>query len=388
MLGRFAGHFAASPVSFEIVLPNKTVQRFGSTEPGFRVKINSRQGLRAIRSVDEGQIGDAYLAGDIDIEGDMLRPFELRGSMKDFHPLIVAWRFIQPLLFGQVHTNKRVISAHYDIDPELFLSFLDPATPCYTQGVYENPNETLSAATLRKFKYCFEKLELKAGDHLLEIGPGWGAWFEYASKRGVRCTGISNSQVSIDYLNRRAKQLGFDWELIKGDFLQYQADRKYDAIIIMGVIEHLPNYRDVLDKFMTLLKPGRRIFLDAIAGAKKYELSSFLVKYIYGGNHSFLVLHDLLDKMARTPLRVQEMFDDRFSYFLTCRQWATNFDHHREAVVEKFGEFNYRRFRLYLWGAAYEFLSRGVDCYRMIIAYPAKNAFSSYEQPTAKKQIL
>jgi hypothetical protein len=42
-----------------------------------------------------------------------------------------------------------------------------------------------------------------------------GAWFEYASKRGVRCTGISNSQVSIDYLNRRAKQLGFDWELIK-----------------------------------------------------------------------------------------------------------------------------------------------------------------------------
>jgi cyclopropane-fatty-acyl-phospholipid synthase len=388
MLGRFAGHFAASPVSFEIVLPNKTVQRFGSTEPGFRVKINSRQGLRAIRSVDEGQIGDAYLAGDIDIEGDMLRPFELRGSMKDFHPLIVAWRFIQPLLFGQVHTNKRVISAHYDIDPELFLSFLDPATPCYTQGVYENPNETLSAATLRKFKYCFEKLELKAGDHLLEIGPGWGAWFEYASKRGVRCTGISNSQVSIDYLNRRAKQLGFDWELIKGDFLQYQADRKYDAIIIMGVIEHLPNYRDVLDKFMTLLKPGRRIFLDAIAGTKKYELSSFLVKYIYGGNHSFLVLHDLLDKMARTPLRVQEMFDDRFSYFLTCRQWATNFDHHREAVVEKFGEFNYRRFRLYLWGAAYEFLSRGVDCYRMIIAYPAKNAFSSYEQPTAKKQIL
>ena len=372
MLGRFASHYAASPVSFEIVLPDKTIQRFGSAEPGFCVKINSRQGLRAIRSVDEGQIGDAYLAGDIDIEGDMLRPFELRGSMKDRHPLIIAWRFVQPLLFGQVHTNKRAISAHYDMDPEFFLSFLDPATPCYTQGVYENPNETLSAATLRKFKYCFEKLELKAGDHLLEIGPGWGAWLEYASKRGIRCTGISNSQVSIDHLSRRARQLGFDWELIKGDFLQYQADRKYDAIIIMGVIEHLPDYGDVLDKLMTLLKPGRRTFLDAIACTKKYQLSSFMVKHIYGGNHSFLVLHDLLDKMAGTPLRVQEMFEDRFSYFLTCRQWAINFDQHREAVIEKFGEFNYRRFRLYLWGAAYEFLSHGVDCYRMIIAYPAK----------------
>jgi len=380
MLGRFAGQFATSPVSFEIVLPDKQVQRFGPNDPGFRVAIKNRQGLRAIRSVDEGQIGDAYLAGDIDIDGDMLSPFELRGAMKDFHPLVAAWRFIQPLLFGQVHTNKRAISAHYDIDPEFFLSFLDPETPCYTQGVYENPNETLSAATLRKFEYCFEKLELKAGDRLLEIGPGWGAWFEYASKRGVHCTGISNSQVSIDYLSRRSKQLGFDWELIKGDFLQYQTDRKYNAIVIMGVIEHLPNYAAVLDKFMALLEPGRRIFLDGSACTKKYELSSFMVKYIYGGNHSFLVLHDLLDKMSRTPLRVQEMFDDRYSYFLTFRQWATNFDQHRELVIEKFGDFNYRRFRLYLWGAAYEFLSGSLDCYRMIIAYPKRNSPSHVTQ--------
>ena len=74
--------------------------------------------------------------------------------------------------------------------------------------------------------------------------------------------------------------------------------------------------------------------------------------------------------MSRTPLRVQEMFDDRVSYFLTFQQWARNFDQNRDAVVKQFGEFNYRRFRLYLWGAAYEFLSRSLDCYRMIIAYP------------------
>src|SRR5262245_55432767 len=373
-LGRFAGRFARTSVPFEVTLADGSVQRFGNGASSFRVTLKNDRAMRAIMSVDEGRIGDAYLAGDIDIEGDMLRPFELRQSMKDFHLMVAAWRFIQPLLFGQVHTNRLAISAHYDIDPTFFLSFLDPETPCYTQGVYDDPNEALSAATLRKFKYCFEKLELKAGDRLLEIGPGWGAWFEYASRRGVHCTGISNSQVSIDYLSRRSKQLGFDWELIKGDFLQYQADRKYDAIVIMGVIEHLPDYARVLDRFMTLLKPGRRIFLDASACTQKYELSSFMVKYIYGGNHSFLVLHDLLDKMAATPLRVQEMFDDRFSYFLTFRQWAINFDQHRDAVVENFGEFNYRRFRLYLWGAAYEFLSRSLDCYRMIISYPADNS--------------
>ncbi len=95
-----------------------------------------------------------------------------------------------------------------------------------------------------------------------------------------------------------------------------------------------------------------------------------MVKYIYGGNHSFLVLHDFLDQMARTPLRVREMHDDRFSYFLTFQQWAKNFDQNRQEVIARFGEFNYRRFRLYLWGAAYEFLSGSLDCYRMIIERP------------------
>ncbi len=95
-------------------------------------------------SLDEGRIGDAYVAGHIDIEGDMLRPFELRASMKDFHLAVAAWRFIQPLLFGQVHTNRQAITAHYDIDPEFFLSFLDPKTPCYTQGMYESGRDARS----------------------------------------------------------------------------------------------------------------------------------------------------------------------------------------------------------------------------------------------------
>ena len=99
-----------------------------------------------------------------------------------------------------------------------------------------------------------------------------------------------------------------------------------------------------------------------------------MVKYIYPGNHSFLVLHDFLEKLARTPLCVLEILNDRYSYFLTFQQWARNFDANRAVVVERFGEFNYRRFRLYLWGAAYEFLSRSLDCYRMVIHYPGGDA--------------
>ena len=140
----------------------------------------------------------------------------------------------------------------------------------------------------------------------------------------------------------------------------------------MGVIEHLPNYARVLEQFMSMLKPGKHIFLDGSACTKKYELSSYMVKYIYGGNHSFLVLHDFLDKLAQTPLQVLEIFNDRHSYFLTFQQWARNLDDNRESVIERFGEFDYRRFRFYLWGATYEFLSRSLACYRMVIHYPGE----------------
>ena len=370
LLGRFAAQYSDVALPFEVIMPDGTSQRFGEGSPTFRVTLRNRNAVRAISSIDEGRIADAYVAGDLDLEGDMLKPFELRGTMKDFHLATEAWRFIQPLLFGQVRTNKQAITAHYDIDAEFFLSFLDPVTPCYTQGVYEGADETLDVATLRKFAYCFDKLKLKPGDHLLEVGPGWGAWFEYASARGVKCTGISISRVSIDYLAKRAKEIGRDWELIECDLFEYRPERKYDAIVIMGVIEHLPDYLRVLQKFSGLLKPGGRIFLDGSACTRKYELSSFMVKYIYPGNHSFLVLDDFLNKLAKTPLQVQEIFNDRMSYFRTFVQWAENFDAHKDFVIAKFGEFDYRRFRLYLWGAAYEFLSRSLDCYRMIIQLP------------------
>ena len=174
LLGRFAAQYSKGAVPFEVVMPDGSAQLFGCDAPTFRVTLRNRNAVRAISSIDEGRIAEAYLAGDVDLDGDMLKPFALRATMKDFHLLTEAWRFLQRLLFGQVRTNKRAIASHYDIDAEFFLSFLDPLTPCYTQGVYENPGETLDVATLRKFDYCFEKLRLKPGDHILEVGPGWG----------------------------------------------------------------------------------------------------------------------------------------------------------------------------------------------------------------------
>jgi cyclopropane-fatty-acyl-phospholipid synthase len=193
-LDRIARAFGQTSVPFDMYFPDGAARRFGQGLPSFCVRLKNRNAVRAITSLDQVKFADAYLVGDIDIDGDMLRPFELRQTMGDLHPLMTVWRFLQPLLMGQVRTNQAAITSYYDIDAEFFLSFLDPKTPCYTQGIYTSAAETLDAATIRKFDYCYEKLRLKPGDHILEVGPGWGAWFEYASRRGIKCTGISISR--------------------------------------------------------------------------------------------------------------------------------------------------------------------------------------------------
>jgi cyclopropane-fatty-acyl-phospholipid synthase len=369
-LDTFFNHIGGFSTPFSLELPGGDRRAFGQGQPEFSVALRNDKALKALRTLDEGDIAEAYLQGDIDIEGDMLKPFALRASLDDRHPMVAAWRFIQPLLFGQVYTNKRAIASHYNADPKLFLSFLDPVFPAYSQGIYEKDDEPLSRALERKFDWAIEKCELKPGSRVLEIGPGWGAFAGHALQAGVRFTGITNSEVSQAYLRNKLSNFGDQFDIVLTDFYDFEPKEKFDAIVIMGVIEHLPNYLRVLRKFLTLLKPGGRVFLDGSAARKKYELSTFMVRHIYPGNHSFLVLDDFLNKLNKTEFELREVHDDRWSYFLTFRQWALNLDANKDYVQRNFSDFEFRKFRLYLWGAAYEFLARNLDCYRLILSRP------------------
>ena len=370
----FSDHLSGFAAPFTVELPSGEKRHFGTGEPEFEVGLRNERAMRALRTLDEAEISEAYLAGDIDLEGDMLKPFGLRKSLHDRHPLVTAWRFIQPALFGQVYTNKRAIASHYNLDPKLFLSFLDPVFPAYSQGVYESDDEPLSRATQRKFDWAIEKCELGPGKRVLEIGPGWGAFAGHALQAGVRFTGITNSEVSQSYLRSKLANFGDQFDIVLTDFYDFEPKEKFDAIVIMGVIEHLPDYERVLRKFYRLLKPGGFVFLDGSAAKKKYELSTFMVRHIYPGNHSFLVLDDFINKLFKTDFELEEVHCDRWSYFLTFRQWAQNLDGNKDYVQRNFGDFEFRKFRLYLWGAAVEFLNRTLDCYRLILYKPKESA--------------
>jgi len=354
---------------FEIRLWGDHSYHFGKGEPVIKVLVKDRDGLAALSGLDELRICEAYMAGSLDVVGDMLGFVSLRGMLSDHHPLHMLWRRLAPLFIGRVRTDREAIASHYDFDNEFYLTFMDP-TRSYSQAVFERDDETLEAAQRRKLDFVIDSCGMRPGDRVLDVGGGWGSFTEHAGRRGIEVTTLTISHHSEEYLTGLIQRLQLPCRVENRGFLEYTSPDPYDAIVILGVMEHLPDYPAVLRQFQHLLKPGGRVYLDASAFREKYSKPTFVSRYIFPGDHSYFCLHEFLTAVAKTQLEVLAVYNDRHSYYLTCKAWAENLEAARDEIINRWGETLYRRFRLYLWGSAYAFHSRGMDAYRVVLQRP------------------
>jgi cyclopropane-fatty-acyl-phospholipid synthase len=354
---------------FEIRLWGDRTYRFGKGEPAVKVLVKDRHGLAALGRMDELGICEAYMAGSLDVAGDMLGFVGLRGLLSDRHPLHALWQRIAPALVGRVQTDRQAIATHYDFSSEFYLKFLDP-TRCYSHALFERDDEALETAQRRKLDFAIDACRLKPGDRVLDVGGGWGSFTEHAGRRGIQVTSLTISAQQESYLTDLVRRLQLPCRVQNQDFLNYAAPAPYDAIVILGVMEHLPDYPAVLRQFQTLLKPGGRVYLDASAFREKYSKPTFVSRYIFPGDHSYFCLHEFLAAAARTPMEVLAVHNDRHNYLLTCSAWAGKLEAARDEIISRWGEALYRRFRLYLWGSAHAFLTRGMDAYRVVLERP------------------
>ena len=356
-------------IPFEITLWGDRAYHFGEGEPAVEIQVHDRRGLAALGRLDELSICEAYMAGSLDVVGDMLGFVSLRGTLSDSHPLDYLWRRLAPWIIGRFTTNRQAIATHYEFDNDFYLQFLD-STRCYSQAVFERDDEALETAQLRKLDFAVESCGLKPGDRVLDVGGGWGSFMEHAGRRGIQVTALTISHHSEQFLADLIHRLQLPARVLKQDFLRYDSPEPYDAIVILGVMEHLPDYPAVLRRLQRLLKPGGRVYLDASAFREKYVKPTFVSRYIFPGDHSYFCLHDFLAAAAKTPLDVLTVYNDRHSYYLTCKAWAEHLETARDEIIHRWGEALYRRFRLYLWGSAYAFLNRGMEAYRVILERP------------------
>lgn len=354
---------------FEIRLWGDRSYRFGEGEPAVKIVVRDRNGLAALGRLDELGICEAYLADSLDIVGDMLRFVSLRTVLSDSHPLDYLWRRIAPLLIGRSRTNRQAIAVHYEFDNDFYLEFLD-ATRCYSQAVFERDDEALESAQRRKLNFAIASCGLNPGDRVLDVGCGWGSFVEQAGQRGIQVTGLTISHQSEQFVTDLIRRQQLPACVFNQDVLTYQSPEPYDAIVILGVMEHLPDYPAVLRQLQRLLKPGGRVYLDASAFREKYVKPAFISRYVFPGDHSYFCLHDFLGAVAKSPLEVLAVYNDRHSYYLTCMAWAEKLESARADIIRRWGDEMYRRFRLYLWGSAYAFLSHGMEAYRVVLESP------------------
>jgi len=393
-LGSSAGRGAASLVStlrdrfheklspqhpcpgFELRLADGTRHAIGGEGlPAFTVRLANPRGQRALAAFDELAVAEAYMEGDLDIEGDMLAALKARPVLADRHVLRYLWAtHLAPLLLGQETSDKRWIHSHYDIDREFFLLWLDAEIRGYSHGFFDDADEALETGMRRKFQYAFDACGIRPGHRVLDIGGGWGSFMGFAGEKGVEVTSVTISDESERTLKEVIAERGLSGcRVIREHFLKLDPEGEltgsFDAIVNLGVTEHLPDYRRTLAQYQRLLKPGRRVYLDAYSGPK-HGMPSFISKWVFEGNTSPLNLPEYMAEVARTPFEVVAVRNDRFNYFLTCKKWAENLEARRDEIVTRWGSHLYRRFRLYLWAAANSFETGTLSAHRLVLQLP------------------
>jgi cyclopropane-fatty-acyl-phospholipid synthase len=253
--------------------------------------------------------------------------------------------------------SKRNILAHYDLGNDFYARWLDP-TMTYSSAIYATVNQTLEDAQLAKYRSIARNLKLKPGDHVLEIGSGWGGFAEVAAKEfGARVTSITISDAQHAYATKRMADAGLSGqvEIVLKDYRDVQG--QFDAVASIEMFEavgeeYWPSY---FGKIAEVLKPGGRAALQIITIDDAYferyrKRADFIQHYIFPGG-MLPSERRLREETAAVGLgfEVGAMFGK--SYARTLGEWAKRFDIARDDI--KGGKFNESFRRLWLYYLAY-----------------------------------
>ncbi|MES1241750.1 MAG: class I SAM-dependent methyltransferase [Acidobacteriota bacterium] len=356
-----------------ILRQNGSSKQVGNGEPAFELHVRNENGARALRSFNELAIAEAYVRGDLEIEGDIVRAMWFRGLLSDDNLWIKSWRKLQPLLLGRLKLNPGWIAKHYD-SKNIQLYALDRDYRAYTPGIYHTGDETLEESTAEKYRFALDSLRVGEGEHVLEVGCGWGGFTNYCSDRGLRVTGITLSRDQFGYTGQLIKDRDLNAEVLYQDFFTFRPGVRFDGISMMGVIEDLSDYPWVLRRLAELVKPGGRVYLDFAAGKVPVATSSFITKYVWPGSFRMVYMPELMAAADEARVHVVGVWDDRRNYHLWAKNGHTRWMENREQIVRESSEETWRLFKLLFAGTSgvMNDPSHEVTAYRMVLELPPK----------------
>lgn len=366
----------------------------GDPQSKYHVKITSPEGLAYIATAP-GDLGlaRAWMTGGLVVEGEHLAyPYgifdslrELYGQFRKPNPgtLVDIYRSLKQLDALQIqpipeveragwlerslrqglsrHSKERdaaVISDHYDVGNEFYEIILGPSMT-YTCAYYPQEDSTLDEAQENKYRLVFEKLRLKEGDRLLDVGCGWGGMARYAASRGVHVIAVTLSQDQADWAQKMLEEEGLT-DLAEVRYQDYRdvEESGFDAISSIGLLEHVgvDNYADYFQFLSDKLRPGGLILNHCITYPDNHRTKrgGFIDRYIFPDGEltgSGTIIREMQDNGFET-LHAENL---RFDYARTLRHWCLNLKERWDEAVELVGEETAKLWGMYMAGSQWGF---------------------------------
>ena len=370
----------------DIALPDGRVFRAEGAEPGIEARLDIHDPEVFARLVREGYLGfcEAYLDGgwstpDLQAFLDLLN--DDNEAIYNGYPGQRVAQIYERIRFWFKRNSKeqarRNIEYHYDLGNEFYRLWLD-GTMTYSSALFEEGSESLETAQTAKYRALVDAMGVSPGDHVLEIGCGWGGFAEYAAaERGLRVTGLTISPAQLDYARERIAKAGLA-DRVELKLQDYRDERgTYDGIASIEMFEAVgERYWPVFfESLAARLRAGARATLQIITVEDhRFEAYrkdvDFIQKYIFPGG-MLPGPSALRAEVARAGLEVLGSIEFGQSYSRTLRRWHERFDEIWPEVAALGFDARFRRmWEFYLTSCAAAFRGGSCDVTQITLARP------------------
>ncbi len=312
-------------------------------------------------------LGEAYMDGWWDAQS--LDDFffrvlseELDQKVRSRHWLIESIK--ARLLNPQKYAAYEIGEHHYDLDEDLFALMLDQRM-IYSCGYWKDASN-LDDAQVAKLDLIFEKLDLKPGMRVLDIGCGWGgAAIHAAETYGVQVTGITVSKRQAEFATQRAGSLPVHFILT--DYREYHDT--FDCIYSIGMFEHVgyKNYRTYFQKVADMLNPDGLFLLHTIgSNSTVTHTDRWIEKYIFP--NSMLPSASQISTASEGIFVIEDWHNFGADYDRTLMEWYNNVSRNKESIIGRFGINFYRMWVYYLLSCAGSFRARKNQLWQVVLS--------------------
>ena len=366
----------AQPVPMRLRLWNGRSYDLGPN-PSVTVHLPRPSALRYFLSPDLMTLGEAYVEGRIEVDGSLRDIFEVSELFARTAAKPSRFRGLKKIVRHTRSLDRRAINYHYDVSNEFYRLFLDDDM-VYSCAYFQRPDDTLAKAQAQKLDHILNKLQVRPGDRLLDIGCGWGALAIRAAKKyGARAVGVTLSDNQFALASERVKQEGLEGqvEIRLQDYRDVPEEGGFDKISSVGMFEHvgLRNLEMYFARIRALLKDGGVALNHGITSVDPDSrgvglgAGEFIEKYVFPHGelpHISLVLQ----KMQAAGLEPVDSESLRQHYALTTGLWAANLERNRDEAIRLAGEKRYRIWSVYLQGCAFGFREGWMTIYQVLAA--------------------